>query len=307
MPEDAGRAPDRPANPGHAPDGPANPGRAPDRPGSPGDAPDGPANPRDESARLLRAFAREPGRSVLARVETADATWEDGVAADEPHPAASLLKVPLALAAERAFAAGILSADATVAVELLDAGGRGPEPLRVLRPGLLLTAADVLGLCLSLSDHACATWLLDAVGVAAVRAVLADLGCSATTVAEDRDAPSAPLVGLTTARDALRLIAASQDAARCPLTARALRHTVYNSRIPLGADDRDVRVAHKTGSLFGVANDAALLECGGGTLALAFLSEQQHDTLVSGYEMGICTRGLLQAWGLAVRRSRSLA
>jgi beta-lactamase class A len=263
-------------------------------------------DPGDESARLLRAFAREPGRSVLARVETPAAAWEGGVAAEEPHPAASLLKVPLAMAAERAFATGELDADATVAVERLDAGGWGPEPLRVLHPGLLLTAADVLGLCLSLSDRACTTWLLDAVGVAAVRGVVADLGCSATTVDEDRDGPGAPLVGLTTARDALRLLAASQDAGRYPLTARALRHTVHNSRIPLGADDLDVRVAHKTGSLFGVANDAAVIECDGGTLALAFLTEQQHDTLVSGYEMGICTRGLLQAWGLAVRRTRSL-
>jgi len=265
------------------------------------------ADPGRESERLLRAFAREPGRSVLARVEMPGAVWEGGVAADEPHPAASLLKVPLAMAAERAFAGGDLDPQATVAVGLLDVGGPEPEPLRVLRPGLLLTAADVLGLCLALSDRACATWLLDAVGVAAVRAVVAALGCGATTVAEDRGAPGAPLVGVTTARDAVRLIAASQDAGRYPLTARALRHTVLNARIPLGADDLDVRVAHKTGSLFAVANDVAVLDCDGGTLSLAFLSEAQHDTLVSGYEMGICTRGLLQAWGLAVRRGRSLA
>ena len=214
--------------------------------------------------------------------------------------------MPLALAAERAFAAGDLDPDATVAVELLDAGGRGPEPLRVLRPGLLLTAADVLGLCLSLSDRACATWLIDAVGVAAVREVVADLGCGATTVNEDRERAGGPLVGLTTARDALRLLAASQDAGRYPLTTNALRQTVYSSRIPLGADDLDVRVAHKTGSLSGVANDAAVIECDAGRLLLAFLTEKQHDTLVSGYEMGICTRGLLQAWGLAVRRTWGL-
>ncbi len=266
-----------------------------------------PAGPQETSARLLRAFAREPGRSVLAHVETPDAAWEGGVAADEPRPAASLLKVPLALAAERAFAAGDLDADATVAVELLDAGGWGPEPLRVLRPGLLLAAADVLGLCLSLSDRASATWLLDAVGIAAVRDVVADLGCGATTVNEDREGAGGPLVGLTTARDALRLIVASQDAGRYPLTANALRHTVHNARIPLGANDLDLRVAHKTGSLFEVANDVAVIDCDAGTLLLAFLTEKQHDTLVSGYEMGICTRGLLQAWGLAVRHARSLS
>ena len=101
--------------------------------------------------------------------------------------------------------------------------------------------------------------------------------------------------------------AASTDAARNPLTAAALHNTIRSSRIPLGADGLDVRLAHKTGSLAGVAHDVANIDCVHGTLSLAFLTEDQHDTLVSGYEMGICTRGLLQAWGLAVRRSRSLA
>ena len=266
-----------------------------------------PADPRAESARLLRAFAREPGRSVLARVETPGAAWEGGVAADEPRPAASLLKLPLALAAERAFGAGGLDPLATVPVGRLVAGDRGPEALRVLRPDLQLSAADVLGLCLALSDRACADWLLEAVGLDAVRDVVNDLGCDATIMSADRDDPGGPLVGRTTARDALRLVAASTDAARYPLTARALQHTVRNSRIPLGADGLDVRIAHKTGGLAGVAHDVAVLDCHGGTLWLAFLTEKQHDTLVSGYEMGICTRGLLQAWGLAVRRSRSLA
>jgi hypothetical protein len=155
---------------------------------------DMPTDPRAGSARLLSAFAREPGRSLLARVETPSAERKSGVAADEPRHAASL-----------------------------------------------------------------------------------------------------------------RLVGVSTDAPRYPLAAHALQHTVRNSRIPLGADGLDVRIAHKTGGLAGVANDAAMLECDGGTLWLAFLTEKHHDTLVSGYEMGICTRGLLQAWGLAVRHSRSLA
>jgi beta-lactamase class A len=263
-------------------------------------------DPRDVSARLLREYAREPGRSAFVRVETAEAAWEGGVAADEPHPAASLLKVPLALAVERAFASGGLDPETTVAVERLDTAGRGPQPLRVLHPGLLLSATDVLGLCLALSDRACATWLLDAVGIAAVRNVVDSLGCDATSVSADLHAAGAPLVGITTARDALRLLAASQDAARYPITTCALRNTFHNSRIPLGANGLDVRIAHKTGSLAGVANDVAMLDCTKGTLLLAFLSERQHDTLVSGYEMGICSRGLLQAWGLAVTRSGSV-
>jgi beta-lactamase class A len=259
------------------------------------------------SAGLLRDYAREPGRSVLVRVKLPGTAWEGGVAADEPRPAASLLKVPLALAVEAAFSAGRLDPEVTVTVEELMAGRAGAGPLRVLDGRLPLTGTAVLGLCLALSDRACATWLLEAVGLAAVRDAAAAAGCEATTMSAVDDHPSAPLLGRTTARDALRLLAAATDESRYPLTANALRNTALNSRIPLGADDLDVRLAHKTGTLAGVANDVAIIDCTGGTVSLAFLTEAQHDTLVSGYEMGICTRALLEAWGLAVRRSRSLA
>ena len=259
------------------------------------------------SSRILRDYAREPGRSVLVRVQLPGTVWEGGVAADEPRPAASLLKVPLALAVEAAFSAGRLDPEAAVTVEELIAGRAGAGPLHVLTGELMLTGADVLGLCLALSDRACATWLLEAVGLAAVRDAAAAAGCEATTMSAVDDHPSAPLLGSTTARDALCLLAAATDEEHYPLTAHALRNTALNSRIPLGADDLDVRLAHKTGTLAGVANDVAIIDCTGGTVSLAFLTEAQHDTLVSGYEMGICTRALLDAWGLAVRRSRSIA
>ena len=265
------------------------------------------SDPAEVSVRLLRDYASEPGRSVLVRVETPTRMWEGGIAADEGRPAASLLKLPLAMAVEDAIASGAIDTGAVVPVGALVDAWAGAGPLRVLRPDLSLAVADVLGLCLALSDRACATWLLAAVGFDAVRAVVAGLRCDATTFEAAPDDPGGPLVGRTTARDALRLVEASADEARYPLTASALRNNVRDSRIPLGADGLDVQLAHKTGSLPGVAHDVAVLDCAGGTLSIAFLTEGQHDTLVSGYAMGICTRGLLEAWGLAVRRGRSLA
>ena len=279
------------------------------RPTVSGPAPSAPrtSDPAGTSERLLRGFAREPGRSALVRVETPHAAWEAGVAADEPRPAASLLKVPLALAVEDAFRRGTPDAGEPVPIRRLLAADAGPGPLRVLLPQGTLTAAEVLGLCLALSDRSCATWLLDAVGIEAIRDVIARLGCDATAVVVARGDPGGPLVGRTTARDALRILAASVDDARYPVTANALRNSVRDSRIPLGAVDLDVRIAHKTGSLPGVAHDVAVIDCAGGTLWAAFLTETQHDTLVAGYEMGICTRGILATWGLAARGSRSIA
>lgn len=259
------------------------------------------------STALLRTYAREPGRSVLARVEAGGALWQGGVAEDEPRPAASLLKVPLALAAEDACADGELDASAPVPLaELLALDD--PGPLRVLHPGLTLTVADVIGLCLALSNRACAAWLCARTGLAAAQEAAVRAGCRATTLSEvTASDPSFPLSGRTTARDALRLLDAAADDRAHPLTAAALRHCAVNSRIPLGADGLDVDLAHKTGTLTGVAHDVAVMTCRGGSLCVAFLTERQHDTLVSGYEMGLCTRGLLETWDLAVRRTRSIA
>ena len=98
-----------------------------------------PGDPRAESLQLLGDYAREPGRSVLVRVEMPGTAWESGVAADDPRPAASLLKMPLAMAVERAFAGGDLDPRATVTVRRLLVGDADPGPLHVLGPDLPLT------------------------------------------------------------------------------------------------------------------------------------------------------------------------
>jgi hypothetical protein len=103
------------------------------------------------------------------------------------------------------------------------------------------------------------------------------------------------------------LIRSAADPDRFPACARALQHSIINSRIPLGVTAEDIDIAHKTGTLTGVAHDVAHLACRGGDVWLAFLSESQHDTLVTGYEMGLCTRELLECVGLQVMRSRSVA
>ena len=259
------------------------------------------------SVAIMSRFAREPGRSVAVRVMTPGRAWEGGAGEDVPRPAASLLKVPLAMAAETAFGAGSLSPAEAVPVRALLAAYDGRSPLQVLAPDHALSAAEVLGLCLSLSDRACATWLLGRVGLPAVELAAADAGCETTTMACAPADPAGPLVGETTARDALALLGAAADAVRYPLTDHALRNNIRDSRIPLGATDLDVEIAHKTGSLAGVANDVAVITCAGGTVWIAFLAEAQHDTLVTGYEMGICTRELLDAWGLGARGTRSVA
>ena len=247
----------------------------------------------DRSLALLEAFARESGRSVHVQVGSTNVEWVGGVDDDVTRPAASLLKLPLAMALEP-----LLPDLAPVAVGELLAFQDISSVLYALDPERSLTPAEALRLMLSASDNPCAQWGLDIVGPDAVRATTYGIGATRTTIEDD-------LTGATTARDAVVLLRTALNPERFPVSARALRHSTRNSRIPLGATDQDVRIAHKTGTLTGIASDVAHLECVTGDMWLAFLTEDQHDTLVTGYEMGICARHLLEHFGLQVTRTIS--
>ena len=253
--------------------------------------------------RALADYAAEPGRSALVRISAGDRTWEGGIAADAVHPAASLLKLAVAIAAEEAIANGSLDGTRRISVAELGAAPGDRSVLDLLDPARDVSVAELLGLMLGASDNPCTRRLVELLGLARVTDVVARLDCAATAVWADAEFG---VGGTTTCRDALTLLAAASDPARHPASARALRHSIRNSRIPLGATEDDIRIAHKTGTLTGLAHDVAVLECVGGTAQIAFLTESQHDTLVTGYAMGLCTRQVLDAWGLSVRTTMSV-
>jgi beta-lactamase class A len=256
-----------------------------------------------DSEAALNAFAREPGRSVWLDVTTPAARWQSGVAPDAVRPAASLLKLALAMAVEAEL--GDRLDDMSVRVGDVLGNGSDSSVLHVLRPDLRLSAGDLLGLMVSASDGPSARWHLEQIGLDAVTEALESSGCTRTVATVQDIEGEVSLAGSTTARDAVRLLLAATDAAAFPLTAHALASSIRNSRIPLGVTDVDVRIAHKTGTLPGVAHDVALIEAVDGRVAMAFLTEEQHDTLVTGYEMGQCARAVLEAWGLAARHTTS--
>lgn len=264
---------------------------------------------RDALARqALDQFARDPGRSVAVCVEIGELRWSAHVAGDVTRPAASLLKLPLAMAVESAMAADRLGLfdNADVSVGSVLDGWSEPTVLRSLHPDRTVDAHEMLRLMISSSDGPSARWLLNAVGLPAVVTAVASSGCNATEVKLRPGAAGGSLSGVTTAADALRMLAAACDQQRFPITAAALAASTLNSRIPLGVLASDIEIAHKTGTLFSVAHDVALLTVPGGEVRIAFLSDAQHDTLVTGYDMGICTQSLLAAFGVGVTGTRSV-
>ena len=249
--------------------------------------------------RLIEDFAREPARSVYVHARTVGATWSGGLNDDVDRPAASLLKLPLAMALEP-----LLPELATQRVGDLLADTDDASVLMALDRDRTLAPAEILRLMLSASDNASARWALRSAGLPAVQAAARACGAIQTTVAEDPGNPGM-LTGATTAREAVTLLRATLDQDRFPVSAFALTHSIRNSRIPLGANAQDVEIAHKTGTLQGVASDVAHLTCRTGEMWVAFLTVEQHDILITGYEMGICTRGLLEHFGLQVTRTVS--
>ncbi len=233
----------------------------------------------------LDAYAA-PGRSALIRIRTAGGEWEGGVDVERPYRAASLLKLGIAVAVEDGIRDGCIDQDTEISVLELRARPEDHSVLDLLDPRTILRLSDALALMIGASDNTCARWL-------------------SKLVSPDHD-PDSALVGTTTCRSALDLLRAAADQDRFPITAHALRHSIRNSRIPLGANAADVIIAHKTGSLTGLAHDVAIIECDAGVAEIAFLTDNQHDTLVTAYAMGICTREVLTAWGLSTQSTVSV-
>lgn len=261
--------------------------------------------PEQASLAALQDYASESGRSVLVRVRTPARAWEHGIDHRVSYPAASVLKLAIGLAIEQGFRQGTVDPEARLPVAEVGVRDEDRSVLSLLDPTVLLSVADMLRLTLGSSDNACARMLVGLVGESAVHAAVDATGCQDTRLEVSAHMP-AGIGGTTSCADALTLLSAVLDTSGATVAAHALRHSTLNSRIPLGAQDSDVRIAHKTGTLRGLAHDVARIEADGGTVDIAFLSDEQHDTLVTGYAMGICTHTILEAWGLSVRRTTSV-
>lgn len=252
----------------------------------------------DSLQRILEGFAREPGRSAYALVRTPEWSWAGGVYADALMPAASVLKLVVGMALEPLLAH--LGPDR--AGELVRS--EDTSILHALSPEHELSARELHALMLSASDAPATRWAVREAGMDAIRAAAHAAGLRRTRIEADEHFG---VLGHTTAREAVDLMIAAADPARFPACSRALRRSIINSRIPLGVVADDIEIAHKTGTLRGVAHDVAHLTCDRGDAWLAFLSGDQHDTLVTGYDMGTATRTLLEYAGLHVTSTRSVS
>lgn len=196
---------------------------------------------------------------------------------NQQHYAASLMKLPVAIAAYRLLDRGELDLDEQAPVHdefgsvvegarftMNDADDQDPETWAAV--GTTLPLRDLVRRSLTHSGNLAANLVLERVGLAEVAAVLADAHCSPMTEVtrgiEDAPALEAGRQNLVTAHDMGRLLAALAAGRLASPEATAeleaiLVDQVHRDAIP-AALPADVRVGNKTGWVEGVCHDVAI-------------------------------------------------
>ncbi len=200
-----------------------------------------------------------------------------GQRADEPFPAASVIKLALVMALYADAAEGRLSLDERVAV-----GARvdGSGVLRLIQHVEPLALADLAMLSMAVSDNTATNLLIDRLGLERVAARLAEWGCSSTRFARrmyDFEARGRGLENVMTPADTGRLLlrllrgelveSATSDAVLRSLDENQ-DDTLLKRYLPEG-----VRLAHKTGWIERVRNDAGIVWADRPVIVVGFMRE----------------------------------
>ena len=247
----------------------------------------------------MQAFAaRSRGRSVAVESIRGE-PLSAAARADVERPGASLLKLPLV--------AAIPAADLDRRVPVKELGRTAyASVLRAFEPEHELSVRELCSLCLVTSDNPVADYLLELVGIEAVNERAEALGCAGTRIEvgfSDDLLSAQGRANVTTATDALKLVRALADH---PVAGPAMRNSLHGLRIPLRLAE-DVPVAHKTGTLLGVANDAGVIYGDDTDLAVAFLCDGEPDTAWASIEIGDCVGAIWAALGERVALSPQVA
>ena len=219
--------------------------------------------------------------------------------ADEVFSAASLAKLPIAVELLRRADLGQfdLSERFETAHEPRVGGG---SLLDALDPATSLTLADLCALMLAASDNTAANFLLDLVGMGEINETITRMNLKQTHIARrfmDFEAQAAHRENTTSAADMLELLSLVRGGAlpgaprlRAMLAAQLVANDL-RAWLPPHA-----QLAHKEGSLDGMAHDAGIVTGPGGSCVYCVLTSEQADLPMARATIGRVLRHLWQAW-----------
>jgi beta-lactamase class A len=234
----------------------------------------------DLDARLRAMGESDPAASVSAWLGDLAGRCRWSHRSDAPHYAASTMKLPLVIAAQRRVVRGELDLDAPYAVRnaftsvhdgspftMDEDDDQDPETWAAV--GATRTLRELAEHAITHSGNLATNLLLDVVGLGEVAEVLRLAGCSPTTVVargiEDAAARAAGITNTVTAGDLGLLMAAvgRREPALggppvCEPVERMLSRQQHVDQIPAGLP-RGTPTASKSGWIPGVSHDVALV------------------------------------------------
>lgn len=253
-------------------------------------------------SQIAERIARFPGQISLAASDL-DRDWHLAFRADSTVPSASVIKLLILAELYRQASHGMLTLDTPVTIER-EHVVEGSGVLRWLSSGLRFTLRDLATLMIIVSDNTASNRLIEILGFAAINRLAGQLGLQQTALRRPfwgRAARAGEPENTMSAGDAVALLRALECGAIVPEgplleeVRTILRAQQFQERIP-ACLPRTVVVGNKTGSLPGIAHDAAILWAPWGRLALAIFTTGLTDEHRGHCEISEIARDCYQAW-----------
>ena len=247
-------------------------------------------------ARIASRFCgQDAGRSIAILTDRLGSA-PIGVNAQVSRPAASVIKVAVVMALFDLAVAGQLDLNKHVPVSALGET-RYCSILKAFDAERMLSLREVAALSLIASDNPAMVFLMSRVTFDDIANVLDAAGCSKNAVCgtgfSEAELGPANRANRLTAADAVRLFQHLNANARYAPIVTFLENNLRNARIPALLPE-DVVVAHKTGTLEGVVNDAGIISRGGQSFIVAFFSDRQADPVVTQNDIANCALELFE-------------
>lgn len=252
----------------------------------------------------MNSFVTNKNAAVAVEISLSDVNFSANINGFQSFSAASVLKLPIAMTVEHKSKIGELDMLQEHNLSHITSLSPSQSVLRGLVHTTVVSTEELLRFMLIASDELATLHLRSLISTEEVNSLLSTSGFSETQLSPDIRTVS--VMGTTSAIEALRLLSMATEETTYPVCADALKSSILNSRIPLGAQEFEINIQHKSGSLPGIANDVAELTTGDGSIKIAFLTKLQPDTVLTGYEMGLCTREILAACEVTVTSTRSV-
>ena len=240
---------------------------------------------------ILQSFCgHDMGRSVALR-GCRPATPTISIRGREARPAASVIKIALAMAVFHEAAAGRVDLAARVPVRKFPPT-RYVSILAGFDPESAMSVREITRFALITSDNPLAVYLQTLADFDEVNRLLAGIGCGppcrmAAGFSEEELGPK-NRVNILTADDTVHLLSVVKEDPRYGDLVLALKNNLRNNRMPALLPEH-VAVIHKTGSLDGVSNDAGIVQDDRVEFIAAFLTENQPDPIQTSNDIASCT------------------